>query len=61
MKSLYYIGKTNEHFAQQVDNITLAQVQEAVAAALKTPLTFVAQGGEVSHLESYEALSKHFA
>lgn len=45
LKSLYYLRKTNENLAQQVDSITLAQVQEAVATALKTPLTFVAQGG----------------
>jgi predicted Zn-dependent peptidase len=44
-KSLYYLGSTNEHVASQIDALTVEQVQSAVSAALKTPLTFVTRGG----------------
>lgn len=60
-KSLFYTGATLDNFSTLVDAITINQVQEAVTKALKSKLTFVAQGGEVSHLPSYEQISKLFA
>ena len=45
VKSLYYTGATNEHISSQIEAVTVAQVQEAVEKALKTPLTVVARGG----------------
>ena len=59
-KSLYYLGATNEHINSQIDALTPAQVQAAVDAALKTPLTFVTRGGEVNTLPSYDSISKRF-
>jgi len=59
-KSLYYLGQTNENVASQIDAITVAQVQEAISKAIKTPLTFVARGGEVSNLPSYDNIIKKF-
>lgn len=44
-KSLFYLGRTFEDYSAQIDSITLEQVQAAVTAALKTPLTFVVKGG----------------
>jgi len=59
-KSLYYIGATNENISSQIDALTVAQVQSAVDAALKTPLTFVTRGGEVNTLPSYDNITKRF-
>lgn len=59
-KSLYYLGQTNEHLTSQIDALTLAEVQGAVEAALKSPLTFVTRGGEVNTLPSYDNISKRF-
>ena len=59
-KSLYYLGQTNEHLSSQIDALTLAEVQGAVEAALKSPLTFVTRGGEVNTLPSYDNISKRF-
>jgi predicted Zn-dependent peptidase len=59
-KTLYYLGQTNENLASQIDGVTLAQVQEAVANSLKTPLTYVSRGGEVSSLPSYDNVTKLF-
>jgi hypothetical protein len=44
----------------QIDSLTVAEVQSAVEAALKTPLTFVTRGGEVNTLPSYDAIAKKF-
>ncbi len=59
-KSLYYTGKTNEHIGSQIDGVTVAEVQAAVALALKSPLTFVSRGGEVNSLPSYDNVVKRF-
>jgi predicted Zn-dependent peptidase len=59
-KSLYYIGQTNEHIGSQIDGLTVSQVQEAVEASLRTPLTFVTRGGEVNTLPSYDNIAKRF-
>lgn len=61
VKSLYYLGATNEHLASQIDTVTAEQVQAAVAHALKSQLTLVARGGEVTALPSYDSVSKLFA
>ena len=59
-KAAYYLGRPNENLATQVDSVTDAQVQAVVEAALRTPLTFVAQGGEVNALPSWDKISSHF-
>ncbi len=59
-KSLYYLNQTNENLNSQIDALTAAQVVEAVEKAFKTPLTFVARGGEASSLPSYDNIVKKF-
>ena len=59
-KAAYYLGRTNEHVAAEIDSLTVDQVQAAVEGALKTPLTFVSRGGEVNTLPSYDNISKRF-
>ena len=59
-KSLYYLGQPNENLNSQIDALTVAQVQEAVEKAFKTPLTFVARGGEANGLPSYDNIVKKF-
>lgn len=58
--ALYYLGRTNENLGSEIEGLSLEQVQEAVSKALKTPLTLVARGGEVSSLPSYEKISSLF-
>lgn len=60
VKSLYYLGETNENLSSRIDALTLAEVQAAVEATLKTPLTFVTRGGEVNTLPSYDNIAKRF-
>jgi hypothetical protein len=43
-----------------ISSINLDQVSSAVEKVLKSPLTFVVKGGEISHIPSYDALSKLF-
>ena len=43
-----------------IDGVSASDVQNAVSQALKTPLTVVAQGGEVNRIQSYDNLSKLF-
>lgn len=59
-KSLFYLGSTAEDYLARIDAVTLEQVQKAVADTLSSPLTFVARGGEVSQLPSYDVISKLF-
>jgi hypothetical protein len=60
VKSLYYTGATNEHISSLIDAISVGQVQKAVEKALKTPLTVVARGGEVTALPTYDNITKLF-
>ena len=59
-KALYYLGRTNEDFSSQVDAVSADQVLSAIDAALKSPLTFLAQGGEVNTLPSYDKIASRF-
>ena len=59
-KSLFYNGKVNEDYIQQIDAITASDVQNAVAKALRSPLTFVAQGGQVNRIGSYDKITQLF-
>ena len=59
-KSLYYLGRTNEDFSSQVDAVSADQVLAAIDSALKSPLTFLAQGGEVNTLPSYDKIASRF-
>lgn len=57
-KALYYTGQTNENISSEIDAVSASQVQEAVASALRSKLTFVTRGGEVNTLPSYDSISK---
>jgi predicted Zn-dependent peptidase len=59
-KSLYYLGSTNEDISSQIDNVSASQVAEAITNSLRSKLTFVARGGEVNTLATYDAVSKLF-
>ena len=58
VKGLYYTGSAQTEFGGAIDGVSVSDVQNAVSQALKTPLTFVAQGGEVNRIQSYDNLSK---
>lgn len=45
IKSLVYTGSAQTEFGSAIDSVSVTDVQNAVSQALKTPLTFVAQGG----------------
>ena len=59
-KSLFYTGKVNEDYIQQIDGITASDVEKAVSKALRTPLTLVAQGGQVNRIGSYDKITQLF-
>ena len=40
-KALYYTGQTNDNLNSEIDSLSASQVHEAVANALRTPLTLV--------------------
>lgn len=44
-KALFYTGSAQTEFGQAIDGVSATDIQNAVNAALKTPLTLVAQGG----------------
>lgn len=60
IKSLVYTGSAQTDFGSAIDSVSVSDVQNAVTQTLKTPLTLVAQGGEVNRLPSYDSLSKLF-
>lgn len=45
IKSLVYTGSAQADFVSAIDSVSVTDIQNAVSEALKTPLTFVAQGG----------------
>lgn len=45
IKSLVYTGSAQTEFGSAIDSVSVTDVQNAVSQALKTPLTFIAQGG----------------
>lgn len=45
IKSLVYTGSAQTDFGSAIDSVSVTDIQNAVSQALKTPLTFVAQGG----------------
>ncbi len=53
-KALYYLNENGEDYRAKIDTVSLSSVTEAVSRALKTPLTLVVEGGEVSTIGSYE-------
>lgn len=59
-KSLYYRGNTGENYAAEIDAITAADVNNAVSKALGSPLTLVAQGGQVNTIGSWDKVSQLF-
>jgi predicted Zn-dependent peptidase len=58
VKGLFYTGSAQTEFGTAIDGVSVSDIQNAVSQALKTPLTFVAQGGEVNRIQSYDNLSK---
>lgn len=59
-KSLYYRGNTGENYAAEIDAVTASDVRSAVEKALRTPLTLVAQGGQVNTIGSWDKVSQLF-
>ena len=59
-KSLYYRGNTGENYVAEIDAITAADVNNAVSKALGSPLTLVAQGGQVNTIGSWDKVSQLF-
>ena len=59
-KSLYYEDNASVCFSSAINQVSVRDVQNAVSQALKTPLTLVAQGGEVNRIQSYDNISKIF-
>lgn len=57
---MYYGGNASVCFSSAIDQVSVGDVQNAVSQALKTPLTLVAQGGEVNRIQSYDNISKMF-
>ena len=59
-KCVYYLGKAYENYNTLIDGVTAADVQNAVAKALSSPLTLVLQGGQVQKVGSYDKVSQLF-
>ena len=59
-KATYYLGRPNDDLTTQLESVTDEQVRSAVEAALRSPLTLVAQGGEVNALASWDKISSRF-
>jgi len=59
-KGVYYTGEPQDNLSQIIDNTSSSEIQDAVNRALSSPLTLVAQGGEVNRLRSYDNISKLF-
>jgi hypothetical protein len=60
-KSLYYLKECGPDYLKKIDAVTTGAVNEAIAKALKGRLTFVAEGGEVTAIPSYDKLSQLFS
>lgn len=60
VKGLLYTGSAHTEFSSAIDGVSVSDVQNSVSQALKSPLTMVAQGGEVNRIQSYDNLSKLF-
>ena len=45
IKALVYTGSAQVNVSEAIDRVSVADVQNAVSQALKSPLTLVAQGG----------------
>lgn len=60
VRAAFYTGSAQTSFDSAIDGVSVSEVQNAVSQALKTPLTLVAQGGEVNRIQSYDTLSKIF-
>lgn len=59
-KAQYYTGSPRDEWKSEINNVTLEQVQGAVSQALQSPLTLVAQGGQVNEIGSYDKISQLF-
>lgn len=59
-KALYYLNEAGEDYRGKIDAVSTSAVNEAVSAALRGKLTFVAEGGEVNTIGSYDKISQLF-
>lgn len=59
-KRFYYSGNVGENYRSEIDSVSASAVTEAVSKALSSPLTFVAQGGQVNTVASWDKLSQLF-
>ena len=59
-KALYYLNEAGEDNRGKIDAVSTSAVNEAVSAALRGKLTFVAEGGEVNTIGSYDKISQLF-
>lgn len=59
-KALYYLNETGEDYRSKIDEVTAASVNAAVAKAIKSNLTFVAEGAQVSSIPSYDKITQLF-
>ena len=57
-KAQYYLNKPLITDAQSLESVSAADVRSAVQSALNSPLTLVAQGGQVSKIPSIERVSQ---
>lgn len=58
-KMQYYLNKIVD-IESELDAVTASDVQAAVSRALSSPLTLVAQGGQVQRIPSYDKVSQLF-
>lgn len=59
-KALYYLNETGQDYRSKIDRVTASSVNAAVAKAIKSNLTFVVEGGQVSNVPSYDKISQLF-
>lgn len=59
-RSLYYTGNVGENWYDSISNVSASQVTDAVNKSLNSPLTMVAQGGQVNTIGSYEKVGRLF-
>lgn len=59
-KALYYLNEVGEDYRKKIDAVTASSVNEAVSKAVKGKLTFVAEGGQVTTVPSYDKITQLF-
>lgn len=57
-KALYYLNEAGEDYRSKIDQVTASSVNAAVAKAVKSNLTLVVEGGQISTLPSYDKITQ---